>query len=422
MMNRFVLFSLLLLLVLCLIGWRFIPVDSVYEEPNIVQDDWPQWRGPNRDGISQEKGLLKKWPTAGPKIIWKVATGEGYSGISISTGRAFTMFAHNGNEYLICLDASNGKELWRTNVSPRFRNDQGHGPRSTPTVDDGLVYALGAKGFLLATNAKDGKKIWGHDLAEEYGGKIPTWGISTSPVVEGDLLLVDIGGKQGHSLGAFHKKTGELIWNSQTDEPGYSSPIVVTMNGYRQALFFTGTALVSVSPKSGELLWRYPWKTSFHVNAATPLFVPDDKVFISSSYGVGAAVVQINNNGVLNVETLWKSNVMKNHFSSSVLIDRYIYGFDDRILKCIDAYTGEEQWKQRGFQKGSLIYADGHLIILGERGKLALVEATPAEYKEKAKAQVLRGKCWTMPTLANGKLYLRNQKELLCLDVTGKKS
>jgi len=170
------------------------------------------------------------------------------------------------------------------------------------------------------------------------------------------------------------------------------------------------------------MFWRHPWQTSYDVNAATPIFIPNDKVFISSGYGVGATVLQIQSQGgSMKVEPVWRSRVMKNHWASSILHQGYIYGFDDGILACIDANTGEQQWQQRGFQKGSLIFADGHLIILGERGNLALAEATPSAYKEKATAEVLRGKCWTMPTLAGGKLYVRNQSEILCLDMVGKK-
>lgn len=384
--------------------------------------EWPQWRGPNRDGISQETGLLKTWPASGPKVLWKASSGEGYSGISVVNGRAYTMLGQGNDELLVCYDAATGKEIWRFTIDSQFYNDQGNGPRSTPTVDGNLVFVQGAQSMLSAVRADNGQKVWSVDLKKNYGARIPTWGVSTSPLVEGDLLLVDVGGKSDYSICAFNKATGKLVWNSQTDTPGYSAAIAVNANGQRQAIFFTGTAAVSVSPKDGKMFWRYPWQTSYDVNAATPIFIPNDKVYISSGYGVGAAVLRIQgSNGALSVEPVWRNRVMKNHFSSSILHQGHIYGFDDAILACIDANTGEQKWQQRGFQKGSLIFADGHLIILGERGKLALVEATPAGYSEKAAAEVLRGKCWTMPTLSGGKLYVRNQSEMLCLDMVGKK-
>jgi outer membrane protein assembly factor BamB len=383
--------------------------------------DWPQWRGPNRDGVSKEIGLLKSWPEGGPKVLWRAPAGEGYSGIAVSQGRAFTMYGEGNDEVTVGLDAANGKEIWRFRADGKYINDQGNGPRSTPTVDGDLVFTLSGNGTLHALNAKDGKKVWEHNLTKEFAGRIPTWGISTSPLVEGELLIVDVGGKAEHSVVAFNKSSGSLAWKSQTDQPGYSAPIAVTVNGVRQVLVFTGTALVSLSPANGKLFWRYPWVTEFFVNAATPVFIPNDKIFISSGYGKGAALLQMQAaNGRVTAAPVWLSRAMKNHFSSSVFHEGHLYGFDDAIFKCLDANTGGEKWKARGFQKGSLILADGHLIVLGEHGNLALVEATPTEYKEKANVPALKGKCWTMPSLAGGKLYLRNEKEMLCLDVTGK--
>lgn len=385
--------------------------------------EWPQWRGMNRDGISQETGLLKIWPAEGPKVLWKVPVGDGYSAVSVSGGRLYTMDAKGEDEFVVCLDATTGKEIWRFRSDANFINEQGNGPRGTPTVDGDGVYALGAQARLIALEAKSGKKIWEKDLQKELGAKLPIWGVSSSPLVEGELLIVPVGGSEQNAVVAFDKKTGNIIWKSQTDEPGYSSPIAIVLDGVRQIVVFSGTALLSLSPKDGKLLWKYPWKTDWFVNAATPIFIPDDKLFISTSYDHGAALLRIRPAaGRFTVEELWLSKGMKNHFNSSVLQNGYLYGFDNATLKCIDAATGEEKWKKSGFGKGSLILADGNLIVLSERGQLLLVEATPVEYKEKGNAQVLQGKCWTHPSLSGGKLYLRNQKELLCLDLISKGS
>lgn len=383
--------------------------------------DWPQWRGPNRDGISSETGLLKTWPTTGPRVLWRVGSGEGYSGIVISQGRAFTILGVERNEVVVALDADTGTELWRTVIDGLFQNDQGNGPRSTPTVDGETLYALSGESRLVALAAKDGRKIWEHDLRSKFGARVPRWGVSTSPLVEGNMLLVDVGGKSGHSVMAFNKANGAVLWNSESDLPGYSAPIAVTVSGTRQILAFTGTALVALAANDGRSLWRYPWETSYDVNAATPIFIAPDRVFISSGYGKGSALLYMQtNNGKAGVREVWKSREMKNHFSSSILYQNHLYGFDDAFLTCLDLAGGAPKWQQRGFQKGSLLLADGHLIVLGERGTLALVEATPAGYNEKASVQILNGKCWTMPSLANGKLYLRNQSEMLCLDGSGK--
>lgn len=381
--------------------------------------DWPQFRGPNRDGVSRETGLLKNWPAGGPKVLWKAPMGEGYSHVAVSKGRLFVLFGEGNNEVAAAYDANTGKQLWKVPLGRKFLSDQGNGSRSTPTVDGDMVYALTAEGRLAALNAADGKKAWEHDLRAKFGAELPQWGISTSPLVEGNLLLVDVGGSGGKSLVAFDKKTGKVAWTSQNEQAGYSAPIAITVGGVRQVVFFTGRALLGVAPKDGKLLWRVPWRTDWDVNAATPLFVPPDKLYVSSGYGVGATLFQIKvADGKVNVDDVWQSRRMKNQFSSSVLYNGHIYGFDDSVLKAISAATGEEKWKESGLGHGSLILADGHLVVLSERGKLVLVEATPESYREKGSNQILSGRCWTAPTLANGRLYVRNQEELLALNWT----
>ena len=383
---------------------------------------WPQYRGPNRTGISKETGLRTEWPQDGPPVLWRTPLGDGYSGIAVAGDRVFTMYAGGDDEFVACYDVRTGKEIWKVRTDENRFDDQGSGPRSTPTVDGEIVYALGAKGMLFALTAANGKKVWSKDLKVEYGARVPRWGVSTTPLVEGDLLLVDVGGKAGKSLVALDKKTGRTRWTAYDDKPGYSSPIAVTIHGVRQIISFAGTSLVSVSAEDGKVLWTIPWTTSYDVNAAVPVFVPPDKVFISSGYDKGAGLfrVRADADGRLEVEDVWKSRVMKNHFNSSVLYGGHLFGFDNGTLKCVDAHTGEEKWAQRGFAKGSLIVADGHLVIFSESGLLALAEATPSGYVEKARAQILKGRTWTMPSLAAGTLYLRNQEELVALDISRK--
>ena len=400
--------------------------------------EWPQWRGPNRDGISDEVGILKEWSPNGPKVLWKVPLGEGFSGISVSQGRVYTMFSEGNDEFVVCLDATDGGEIWRFRSDKNYHEGQGgNGPRATPTIDGDLLFTISAYGKLYALNAANGQELWSHDLQRKFGSDMPRWGFSTSPLVDGESLLVEVGGKGEKSIVAFDKKSSDVVWSSHKDKLGYSSPIAITVKGVRQIICFTGTKLVSVSPTDGTIYWKYPWKTGYDVNAATPVFIPPDKVFISSGYNKGAAVLQMRvfvspeddraatdqireNQGTVRIEEIWKNRKMKNQFASSVLHENYLYGFDNSILKCIEANTGEEQWKSRGFGKGSVILADGHLILLSDRGKLGLAEATPEGYIEKASAQVLSGLCWTAPTLASGKLYVRNEEEIACLDITEK--
>ena len=403
--------------------------------------EWPQWRGPNRDGVSGEVGILKAWPPNGPKMLWRVPLGEGFSGISVSQGRVYTMFSKGDDEFVVCLDATDGREIWRfRSDSTYYEYEGGNGPRSTPTIDGDLLFAISAQGKLYALNAASGQEVWSHDLPRKFGSKMPRWGYSISPLVDGESLLVEIGGKGEKSIVALNKNSGDVIWSSHKDKLGYSSPIAITVDGVRQIIFLTGTNLVSVSPTDGTIYWKYSWQTrgrlGYDVNAATPVFIPPDKVFISTGYGTGAAVLQMRdfvsynddraatdqikaNRDTVRIEEIWKSPIMENKLASSVLYENHLYGFDNSILKCIEANTGEEKWKSRGFGMGTVILADGHLILLSGQGKLGLAEATPAGYIEKASAKVLSGRCWTVPTLANGKLYVRNLEEIVCLDMTG---
>lgn len=382
--------------------------------------DWPQWLGPNRTGISSETGLLTTWAKDGPTVVWEKELGEGFSGISVAEGRVYTMFSAGEDEFAVCLDEETGEEIWRFRTGAKYYERQGgNGPRSQPTVDGDRVFVLSAEGWLYALNAKNGKKLWLVDLYDGLGSRVPKFGFSTSPLVEGDLLLLEVGTRQGTFI-ALDKTNGTVKWASQRDVVSYSSPIAVDIAGIRQVVFVSGEAAVGLSPADGSLYWRFPWYTSYDLNVATPILVPPDRIFISSGYDHGAALLQISQEGDgLGVKKVWESRGMKNHFGTSLLIGDYIYGFDNAILKCIEAETGKEQWKRRGYGKGSLIYADGRLIILSDKGKLALADASPTGFREKVSAQVLSGKCWTPPTLANGKIFVRDMHRIVCMDVSG---
>lgn len=387
-------------------------------ESTAQQTAWPQWRGPNRDGISAETGLLKIWPENGPNVLWRIPLGEGYSGIAVAQEYAYTMFAAGDDEFVVCLDATSGIEHWRFRTDSRFTESHGNGPRSTPTVDNDRLYVVSAKGNLYALNTKDGKKIWECNLQEEFGSSLPSWGFAGSVLIEEDLLLLAIGDQEGKSLAAFNKYNGTLQWTAYTDALSYSSPIAVTFNKQRQIIFLTANNIVSVAPESGQIYWTHQWSDT--INITTPMFIPPDKIFISSAYDKGATLLKMRvTDKTIEIDEIWMNRVMKNWFNSSVLHDNFLYGFDNAIFKCIAADSGQEQWKTRGFERGSVILADGHLIALGENGKLVLVEASAEAYREKSSVQILEGKCWTPPTLSGGKLYLRNEKEMLCLDMVG---
>lgn len=381
--------------------------------------EWSQWRGPNRDGISSEK-INKQWPKSGPAVLWKNEIGSGFSGMSVAGGKIYTMYEDGESQYAVSMNAGDGKEIWKVALDKTYPERQGgDGPRTTPIVSGGRVYTMTAFGKLFALNQNDGSTIWSHDLQSEYGAQMPIWGFSGTPILEDGLIMMDVGGKSGHSVMAFKASDGSVAWKAETDQPGYSSPVIVTVDGVRQALFFTGTKLVSVDPKNGKKYWEYKWKTDWFVNSATPILLPGGRVFISSNYGTGGAVLQIEVNGNnVTVTPVWQNKEMKNHMASCVYLDGYLYGFDDATLKCVDAKTGKEMWKKRGFGKGTVLLADGHLIVLADNGQLVLAKATAEAFTQVADAgKVVTGRCWTVPTLVDGKLYVRSLKEAACLDV-----
>ncbi|MEM8933094.1 MAG: PQQ-binding-like beta-propeller repeat protein, partial [Acidobacteriota bacterium] len=337
--------------------------------------DWPQFRGPDGTGIVDAP--VAPWQGDTPKVAWKRALGLGFSGISAVDGTLYTMFGAEDSEFLVALDASNGAERWRLRLDELRKDQFGDGPRSTPTIDGDRVYAVSALGHFWAVDRKTGKAVWDIPLRKTFGAAVPTWGVSAAPVIHGDLLLFDVGGEKGHGIVAFDKATGAVRWKADTGLPGYSLPITFTAAGREQTVFFTGKKLVSLVPDTGAQLWEYPWKTAYDVNAAAPIFLPPDRLFVSSGYDTGAALLRVVKKGDgLGVEEVWMSRRMKNQFSSSVELDGVIYGFDNKSLKAIQVADGEATWRKSGFGHGSLLLAGDHLVVLGDNGKLALVEAT----------------------------------------------
>ena len=381
--------------------------------------DWPQWLGPHRNGISSETGLFGKAPSF--KESWRVHAGQGSSGLSVVGDRLYTMYIHSGEAYAVCLDARNGEVMWRTRTTgndPSERRDS-RSPRATPTVDGKMVYVFSALGKLLALDSQFGTQQWRRDIMLEFDNVSPGRSFAASPLVERNLVLIEAGSKSGRSLIAFDKTSGEVAWTTGSDERGYSSPIIATIGQTRQAVFFTGYGLIAVAPQKGRVLWQYPWITSQSTNAAAPVFIPPNRFFISSSSGMGGTVVEVTaTDGRYEAAEVWRNNNMQNHSATSIYYQGHLYGFDGSTLKCLDAETGEEKWQTRGYGKGTLIVADGHLVILGERCNLGIAEATPAGFVEKANTLVFRrSRCETVPSLADGQIYLRDDKEIVCMNI-----
>ena len=399
--------------------------------------DWTQYRGPNHDGSSAEK-IATTWPSSGPRQLWKVPLTDGFSSITTGDGKAFTlvdrMVDSAKQEVCVALDANTGKELWSAplgvakyenggdNGAPD--NKGGDGPRSTPSYDEGRVYTFSSRLLLQCRDANSGKAIWAHSLLTEFQGRNIAWENAASPVIDGDLVFV-AGGGPGQSLLAFDKKDGHVAWKGQDEKMTHSSPTVATILGVRQAIFFTQSGLVSVATKTGARLWRYP----FHYSTSTAMtpVVSEDIVYCSAGYGVGAGACKVTKTASGFAATqLWfePANVLNNHWSTPVCRDGYLYGlfgfkqFARAPLKCIEIATGKEMWSREGFGPGGCTLVDGHVLVLSDAGDLILVKATPTGYSETARKHAGAGKCWSTPSVSNGKIFARSTKEGACVDVS----
>jgi outer membrane protein assembly factor BamB len=384
--------------------------------------DWPQWRGPNRDGISPETGLLEKWPEGGPRLVWRAAgAGSGYSSMAVADGRIHTLGARGDTEYVIAFDASSGNRLWETPNGQRFDNDRGGGPRSTPTVSGGRLHVLGASGDLSVLDASTGKMIWTRNVLREFGGSNPVWGLSESPLVLHDRVLVNVGGPSA-SVVAFNRRDGSVVWKSESDRAGYSSAVTADVGGWPVVVFFTASRAIGVDARDGRLLWEYDQVSNRTANIATPI-VRRDLVFLSSDYGTGCALLRLApvKDGV-SASEVYFNREMKNHHSSSVLVGDHLYGFSSAILTSMRFDDGTVAWRNRSVGKGSLVYADERLYLYSENGVVGLAEASPAGYVEHGRFEIQTSgsHTWSHPVVAGGKLYLRDQDTIYAYDVRAK--
>jgi outer membrane protein assembly factor BamB len=385
-------------------------------------DDWPQWRGPNRDGISTETGLLKAWPQTGPPKAWQVqGAGEGYSSFAVAQNRLYTLGAREGTEYVMAFDAASGKKLWETPHGSRFSNDQGDGSRGTPVVDGNRVISLGASGDLSSVDAATGKVAWKKNVIQQFGGGNIRWGLSESPLVLEDRILVNAGAR-GASIVALRKSDGSVLWQSGNDEAGYSSAVLHTIGGIPQAIYFTAQRAIGVDTRDGRQLWSYDRVANRTANIATPI-VRGNRVFLSSDYGTGAALLELTpGGGGLNAKEVYFTNEMRNHHASSVLIGDHLYGFSSAILTAMRFDSGEVSWRDRSVGKGAVVFADERLYLFSERGVVGLAEANPQGYREHGRFTLQTGArpTWSHPVVANGKLYLRDQDTIYAYDVRAK--
>jgi len=398
------------------------PAPSSTQETPEPGAEWPDFRGPNRDGRYTATPVLTTWPREGLRQVWKQPVGGGYASFVVANGRAFTIEQRRNQEVVAAYDVESGRELWTNAWTANFQESMGgDGPRATPTYHEGRVYALGAEGELRVLDAQRGALVWRRNILNDNRANNISWGMSASPLIVDDTVVVLPGGSRGSSVVAYRLATGDIAWKSQDDEQGYTSPMLVTLGGVRQILVVSGSRAMGLTPDGSRLLWQYPWSTYNSINVSQPIVFThngNDRVFLSASYGTGAAVFELTRDGDrFQAKTVWENQRMKNKFSSSVLHNGFIYGLDESILACLDANTGEQKWKGGRYGYGQIMLAGDHVIVLTEDGEVVLVKATPERHEEVAKFEAIRGKTWNHPVIAGGRLLVRNLQEMAAFDI-----
>lgn len=385
--------------------------------------DWPRFRGTEGTGVSSETGWLGAWPGGQPRQLWKAQVGNGFSSVTLSGGRLFTL-GHNGLkdggvDSVVAVDATSGQELWRHSYPEKLADHYYEGGTSgTPTLEGGHVYTLSKSGVALCLDAGTGKVVWTRNLASDLGIRIPEWGFAGAPHINGDQVIYNA----GDAGLALDKATGKDAWMNGKGPSGYGTPVPFALDGKPALALFGLRHVIVVDPKNGRELWRHPWKTRYDVNAADPV-VLGDTMILTSGYGTGACGIRFNTSGA---KELWKNQALRSHMQAPIGIRGHVYGIDGdggdakARLKCIEAATGKVVWESPEAETGVITAADGKLIWVTGRGELIIVKADPSGYQEVVRAQVARGKIWSTPVLLDGRLYVRNWKgELLCLDVRG---
>jgi len=383
--------------------------------------DWPQWHGPDRTNVSKEAGLIGQWPASGPPVAWSVGgVGAGYGTVAIKDDRIFVQGSAGGRSVIYTLNRADGKGIWSKALGPAGSNDRGSGPRSTPTVDGDRVYILTENGDLACLKAQDGTAVWQRNILKDFGGRNINWLLSESPLVDGNHVIVTPGGSSAGMV-ALDKMTGNTVWVAKelSDEAGYASAIVADVQGIRTIMTLTGEAGIGVRAADGKLMWRHRSVANRTANITTPVFF-DNKVFYTSAYGTGAALLGLTaQGGEIKAQELYFTREMQNHHGGVVLVNGYLYGFNNSILSCLNFATGQTMWRHRSVGKGSLTYADGHLYLLGEDNIVGLAEAAPGAYKETGRFKIAdKGlPAWAHPVVSGGRLYIRNQDTLSAYDV-----
>ncbi len=409
------------------VTWRWSSVASMSgvgqfsDEPN---RDYPQFLGPDRNATLTGIELESNWIENPPRLIWRIPVGEAWSAFAVVGRAALTQEQQGKDETVVCYDLLTGKEKWRHRARARYETAiAGIGPRATPTVSGNRVYAFGATGILTCLDLETGREIWSRDTVTETGARVKEWGMSGSPLVVGDNVIVSPGGQNEQSLMAYHRETGVVIWGGGRARAGHSSPSLVAIAGMDQVLIFNKGQVAGHDPISGALLWEYPWTSGMVQHVAQPIPLSEDRVFVSTGYGIGCELIQIakGDGGEFTATRMWKSPRLKAKFANVVHKDGYIYGLDDGVLVCLDLSDGQRKWKRGRYGHGQLILVDDHLLIQSESGDIALVDASPVEHRERARFPALGSRTWNSPTLAAPYLLVRNDREAACYELALKK-
>ncbi|HUQ94640.1 MAG TPA: PQQ-binding-like beta-propeller repeat protein [Bryobacteraceae bacterium] len=384
-----------------------------------IANGWTDFRGPLRDGVYRQGEILVDWPARGLELKWKQPVGGGYASFVVAGGRAYTIEQRRDMEFVAAYDLRNGKEVWTHSYPAHFQESMGgDGPRATPVYHGGFIYSMGATGEMRVLDAATGAVKWGKNILRDNQAQNITWGMSASPLIVDDTVVVQPGGSKGNSIAAYDKRTGKHVWKSLDDAQAYTSPMLVTLAGKRQILTATAKRFVGLDASKGTLLWEFPWVTEYNVNSSQPILVDANRFFISAGYGHGAALVEISGSGnSFRAKEIWQNNRMKNRFNSSVLYDGHIYGLDENILACMRVSDGNLMWKGGRYGYGQLLLASGHVVVLSESGELALVKASPEKHIEVSKFQAIEGKTWNVPAIDSGLLLVRNANEMACFQI-----
>ncbi len=385
--------------------------------------DWPQFLGPDRNGTSAETNLSTAWPTGGPAVLWQKSVGQGFAGPAVAEKKLILFHRLGSRETVEALEAGTGNSLWKFDYPTRYHDDFGfdEGPRATPTISGGAVFTFGAEGALHCLDFNTGKKIWSVDCQKQFSPRKGFFGAACSPLVEGDRVIMNLGGENGAGIVAFEKATGKVAWKAAEDEASYSSPVAATVQGKRFVFVFSRSGLFALNPVAGSIYFQFPWRSPMNasVNAAAPLVI-DDKLFLTTSYNTGAVLLRVKESGV---EKIWSSDdAISAHYATPVARNGFIYGFHGRqeqgpSFRCIELASGKTRWDRDGLGAGTVTLAGDQLFLMTEKGELIQAAATPVEFKIKNRGQIIGFEVRAASALADGRFYARSKNKLVCVDL-----